>query len=267
MSVVIVAIIILTGYIFSNRYPLARFRQLRAKGWADYGHLLSYGILFSAISSLLVGVLDLFNIPTALLHYFLRIDLNTFLSSVHISFSHAQFIIWALISLLIAFSTGIRLSGQKYILAAATQLANENEFEKILYTSSMEQKTIQISLKSGKVYIGIVNQMLLTGDLNKTEYFTIFPLYSGYRDKENQVLHLTNSYTEFYKNVRSAHQENQQSQDNDKPAQAWEELLANFKTLIISAEVVSLAYFNFDDYKTINSKLITDKRRRPNRQS
>ena len=246
MSVVLVAIVILTGYIFANRYPQARFRQLRAKGWSDYGHLLSYGTLFCAVSGVIVITADYLNLPSRIIEFSLGMSIEQFLTATHTNFTQVQFILWATISLTSSLLLGKILETKTNFQKAREQLSKENEFEHILYTSSKDQKVIQISLKSSKVYIGIVNQISNIQNLDNTEYFTIFPLYSGYRDKDKQYIHLTNSYSKFYDDVSKGSANPQESSEK------WVDLQTNFKTLIMSSEVISLAFFNFDAYKKIN---------------
>ncbi|NLY64425.1 MAG: hypothetical protein GX070_05645 [Alcaligenaceae bacterium] len=256
MPVVLVAIVILAGYIFTNRYPLARFRQLRSKGWSDYGHLISYGALFSGLGGILVIFLDALNIPSFALKNTFNINIHQLLLSIHADYDQVQFVCWATVTLFLAFIVGYCTDNANNSLKATQKLANENEFEKILYTSSKEQRPIQVSLKSGKVYVGIVNQMSVTGDFNKTEYFTIFPLYSGYRDKDKSLLTLTNSYATFYEKLMPGHAQ-----------QDWQSLQNNFKTLMIGSEINSMAYFDFEAYKVINSSHRTSNRGRSRKTS
>ena len=66
MPAIIILVVLLTGFLFTSRYPLARFKQLRSSGWAFYLHAFAWGSLFSSIAVVATLLIDYVN-PT--LHY------------------------------------------------------------------------------------------------------------------------------------------------------------------------------------------------------
>jgi hypothetical protein len=69
--------------------------------------------------------------------------------------------------------------------------ANGDEIEKLFKRSVEEAVTIQVTLKNDKVYIGFSEIIPIP---HKTNYLTLTPIISGYRDKETKQLHITTDY-------------------------------------------------------------------------
>lgn len=70
-----------------------------------------------------------------------------------------------------------------------------NEFERLLESSERNEELIQITLKNDKFYIGWVKTLPVPQDTN---YISITPAFSGYRDKETKRLHFTAQYMQVY---------------------------------------------------------------------
>lgn len=68
---------------------------------------------------------------------------------------------------------------------------NGDEIEKLFKRSVEEALTIQVTLKNDKVYIGFSETIPIP---QKTNYLTLSPLMSGYRDKETKRLVITTDY-------------------------------------------------------------------------
>jgi len=68
---------------------------------------------------------------------------------------------------------------------------NGDEIEKLFKKSVEEAVTIQVTLKNDKVYIGFSEIIPIP---HKTNYLTLTPIISGYRDKETKQLHITTDY-------------------------------------------------------------------------
>ncbi len=95
---------------------------------------------------------------------------------------------------------------------------------------------LQITLKSSKVYIGYIQNTSINDNFDDTEYFTLFPLLSGYRNKDDQTLRLTTSYFEAYEQI-----------ENTTPT--TENLEDQFRILVPRSEVMSMSYFRPDYYE------------------
>jgi hypothetical protein len=113
--------------------------------------------------------------------------------------------------------------GERTILIYGSQL------EKLLYRSLIEKKRVMVSLKSGKVYIGRVLEMI-TPESNKD--FLLLPVKSGYRD-DKQRLTITTSYDEAYKDI----------QDNEPE---FIEIISDFGIVIPIPDVLSATLYRED---------------------
>lgn len=68
---------------------------------------------------------------------------------------------------------------------------NGDEIEKLFKRSGIEGILIQITLKNNKVYIGFSE---IIPEPQKTNYLTLTPIVSGYRDSETKKLTITTDY-------------------------------------------------------------------------
>lgn len=66
-----------------------------------------------------------------------------------------------------------------------------DELENLAKESADKGLTIQVTLKSNKVYIGFYEQIPIP---QKTNYLTISPILSGYRESETKKLIITTNY-------------------------------------------------------------------------
>lgn len=66
-----------------------------------------------------------------------------------------------------------------------------DELEQLLRDSVVNGQAVQLTLKNEKVYLGVVQEIQ---EPKKTNYVTLIPLYSGYRDKDTKKMKLTTSY-------------------------------------------------------------------------
>ncbi len=59
MEAFILVIIMTSGFMFTSRYPVARFKQLRSDGWDQYLHVFSWGLPFAILSFIFVSILEM----------------------------------------------------------------------------------------------------------------------------------------------------------------------------------------------------------------
>ena len=107
------------------------------------------------------------------------------------------------------------------------------------YDSALHIKPVLITLNSRKIYIGVVYKIDSDEALGKTEYFSILPLWSGYRDKDSMSLRITTFYDDHYSIVRS-----HGPTTNDR-------LFDQFKIVICSSDVATLSYFDIAVFHTL----------------
>jgi hypothetical protein len=85
------------------------------------------------------------------------------------------------------------ISYEKAIIHAIKNIGNE--FELLLETSWNDPHLIQFTLKNEKVYVGWLKTLPVPGESN---YVSILPVLSGYRESESKRMHLTTQYLDIY---------------------------------------------------------------------
>ncbi|ETF02453.1 hypothetical protein W822_16605 [Advenella kashmirensis W13003] len=253
MSAIIIAVVLLAGFLYSQLHIKTQYSLFRSTGWHTYFLAGMFGTGFA----LLAGLVTL---PLAI-----------FLPISHL----ALLAIWGGLTVLFAYMWGQRylalylfrpattrlrrrtrqmmnavgpLSRMKIKLRAlrlryetqskqeaAILLARKNRFEFMLYQAAKSVQMVQFTLKSNKVYIGYIQNTSDHDHFEDTEYITIFPLISGYRNRDDQTLTFTTYYTEAYSRI-----------DNENPEGAT--LAEEFITLIPRSEIATMAYFSPDYY-------------------
>lgn len=119
--------------------------------------------------------------------------------------------------------------------AIAKQIEEQNDgFESLLQTSQQYLKPLIISLDSGKVYIGVVNQSFFSPVENRS--FQILPFYSGFRDKETKEMKITNEYVDFL----------------DAFEKSNGERINDLTVSLPVRSIMSMSIFNADIYKELN---------------
>ncbi|MEH9281727.1 hypothetical protein RAF35_18695 [Klebsiella quasipneumoniae subsp. similipneumoniae] len=107
---------------------------------------------------------------------------------------------------------------------------------------SRPKKSILVTLSSRKVYVGIVNGIQEpTESEAPNSYISIFPIMSGYRDKDTLSITFTNSYPSEV-SVSSA-----ATADSKKIHK-----IANMDILIKSDEISHLSWFDFAVFDEVN---------------
>lgn len=101
----------------------------------------------------------------------------------------------------------------------------------------MKGNIIQLTLKNDKVYIGFSESIPIP---QKTNYLTISPLLSGYRDKETKRMVLT---TDYFGVVRTFMEE----------IEEHEEVTLKTDVIIKQDEILTANVFDLDVYERFNS--------------
>tara|TARA_B100000700_G_scaffold96215_1_gene108266 strand:+ start:2967 stop:3641 length:675 start_codon:yes stop_codon:yes gene_type:complete len=88
--------------------------------------------------------------------------------------------------------------GQERLLENLRKSVEDSPLELFLYQSFITQSLVQVSVKNDKVYVGLIVAM---GDPDGGETFkeiALLPIMSGYRDKEERKIYLSNDYPQFF---------------------------------------------------------------------
>ncbi|HDW0968425.1 TPA: hypothetical protein RK087_000285 [Enterobacter hormaechei subsp. xiangfangensis] len=107
---------------------------------------------------------------------------------------------------------------------------------------SSPKKSILVTLSSRKVYVGIVNGIQEpTESEAPNSYISIFPIMSGFRDKDTLSITFTNSYPSEFSVLSAA------TTDSKKVHK-----VANMDILIKSDEISHLSWFDFAVFDEVN---------------
>ncbi|MCD5326739.1 hypothetical protein ACFFU8_18265 [Chromobacterium piscinae] len=234
MPAILILIVLVSGFTFTTRYPLARYKQSRSSGWDSYFHVTAWGVFISLISAIIL--LGLTHIAT--------IQKLEALFPSHASYAFAKDVItpkycyavaWSVICLIVSYALGTSL---EFIWKneAIALVAAEDDFEKLLFESMARQQLIQVTLKSGKAYIGLISEQDGSKDFKKRAYISMLPYLSGYRD-DKLILQLTNNYHKHYKNI---------SDDNSD--------LIGYRVVLPISEINTAAFFDVNAFLAIQTE-------------
>lgn len=240
MDAFILVIIMTSGFMFTSRYPLARFKQLRSEGWDQYLHVFAWGLPFSSLSFLV----------TWIFHCFFNVD--EFLGDAWVGEKFSDrlsflVVLWSALSILFAWMWGYFQSTREEAVNKATLLcANENQFKQRIYEATENGNFVQITLMNRKVYIGYIKIFMELKNPD-AKYIKICPFFSGYRTEKRQILKLTNIYCEYFpeKVFRKIYDPLMMEEIVDK-------ILEPYTVVIPVKDIVSIAYWNFDFYNLVN---------------
>ena len=238
MNAVAILVIIVSGFLYTSKNPLARFKQARSSGWDSYFHVTTWGVLFAFASGVVCLFMDAINAG-----YWLAsicgIDFDQLKSNISIGPKSVKLTIWAAFSMLIAQIFGWLSDNRENIEKALVLIAEENDFERILLEAATQQLLVQVTMSTNKVYIGFPFEQASTKTLKSSAFITLFPVLSGYRDKDTLSMNLVTSYTDFYRKA--------------KEDGSWEWLRVNFQTVIPVSEIVTIAFFDLNAHDQIKS--------------
>jgi hypothetical protein len=104
------------------------------------------------------------------------------------------------------------------------------------------EKHLLVTLRCGKVYVGRITSKIIPGQREST--FQIYPMHSGYRDKEKQNLRFETDYESAYRQIMM-----EQVQTIDDIDTLDTTILRDFRIVIPMAEVNSATYFDMENYQ------------------
>jgi len=186
------------GYIIINRTIFYRHRYRRVTSQRlVFDSFIAGLILFAATYFLREIVYFLFpqfiNFCDAVVSYFpyhaklLGTSTASFVLAVGFMFS-ANFIIrrW--------------FEGYEYNLFYKSIFELGDELEQLFLKTSLKGEPVQITLKNDKVYVGFIAEV---DEPQKTNYISILPLASGYREPKTKLMELTTPYDESMETLES----------------------------------------------------------------
>lgn len=208
MWAALIVVVLVCGYLYTSTHLPSRFKLQKAVGWNAYFlvALKGGGLLFSGfIVSLFIWfslwiIMTLLNLP----HY-LGADYKAF-SFVYdlwgmrvLGLSMPSFVV---IGCTILVSIGATKNAEKdrknpqRMNALFKELANESATESLMFEAIDKGLLLLITLKSRKVYVGMVDEARFAN--LDTDTIVIIPFMSGYRDKDTLTFCVEHNYADHY---------------------------------------------------------------------
>ncbi|MEY8185560.1 hypothetical protein AB9C95_11215 [Serratia marcescens] len=211
MSAALVVVVLVCGYLYINSHIPSKILFKKTTGWQSYFQVALKGSIYLTIAFLLLSfvwsiafiLMFILNIPT-----FLGADYSKFTFAIDLlefKIAGLGFPFILLVALTSALSFGESKQVEKNLKKAAYR---RQLFEEISSSSSIESMMLEsidskshllvsITLKSRKVYIGMVHEARL--EEHDTDVIVIIPFLSGYRHKDTLSFVEEVNYADHYK--------------------------------------------------------------------
>ncbi|MDH2923800.1 hypothetical protein EV693_105107 [Nicoletella semolina] len=246
MAILAVMLILILGYYYSSNYLPERFKLKRSAGWESYVLLGSHGIKFVVRGTLFVLVMwgflyalsALLNIFTYFGFNYQPFSLERYLTTDILEIKVYYF----LLALGATVACQTELNQKKFDVNRIYQeMSSANNIVNLLFSAMSSQTPVKVSLKSKKVYVGIVyGTQFSSADL---ENIVIIPYLSGYRDKDKLHIIFDCNYLPVYQKYNISHSESEETLN-----------LKYFRNVIRVSEIESISLFDmkyFDDFERV----------------
>lgn len=141
-----------------------------------------------------------------------------------------------------------------------------DELEQLFLTTSLKGEPVQITLKNNKVYVGFITEV---NEPQKTNYISILPLASGYREPKTKLMELTTPYQEIVEALESDEEDitdgTKQEANSQNAADVFEieenDFLVQLEEMIVvikQDEILSANQFNAEIYQRFQDAIQKD---------
>lgn len=240
MWIVFILVVLCLGYLQATSTPFGRATLKRCQGWEAYAHLAKNGIGLLLQGVLLTLMLAVMLYVLATVSYLIIWLANSEISPYKFVYSLLSLNLFRGVKayefLTVIFSYLYYLGQQKKEKSTESwkeSFKNQDALLSIVLSAAESQTPLRISLKSRKIYIGLVeSEQFERADLDN---LAIIPFLSGHRDKDTLEMRVDHNYYSVY--VKNNILE---KGDFSK--------LSDFKVIIRLSEVESLSLFDIDYY-------------------
>ncbi|HHH2174850.1 TPA: hypothetical protein ACPY6A_001736 [Yersinia enterocolitica] len=220
MFALLIIPLIVSGYIVLTTHPYHFYRLHRYDGQLLYMKAAKYGV-WCLVWSIILAFLIKLSLPKIHMVTFFSEQLNfskdkhndrvigwlvlLSCSSIFIAwlwgFSSKILTTWRtqIINLIQGIEVDNDIASELVKLRMLQDLVSEGSMDKMFFDSLVDRKPVLITLKSKKLYVGIVSAL---GEPNEKDgpntEISILPIMSGYRDKDTLRVIFTNDYNDFY---------------------------------------------------------------------
>jgi len=205
MATLLLAVILVSGFLYVNLSLSTRYRYKRSNGWDAYFFVAAWGIVFFLAGGFFTFALNISG-GFRWLSNALNLTPDSFNGMLSTTTDKSQRIneikqiAWVVISIVLAALFGWlnkrRTSKGDRRWDALAKAVGNNAFESLLMEASARQFPIIATLSSRKIYVGLVTCPALENGLS--EHLEILPMLSGYRDKDDLTISITTNYHQHY---------------------------------------------------------------------
>ncbi|KHE02138.1 hypothetical protein NL54_06915 [Pantoea stewartii] len=212
MGPLIIMVVLVCGFWYTENHYQSRIRQARTNGWNSYFYVAMHGCKFAIQGFMMVSLLYLLLMITTLVFKIISLfepslyaNLFSWMTEIKIMSYPLFFVLSMVAAVLLAYEQGLKakraLENEETRQKAYREMAAQDGIEALLVQAIDEGKLIFVTLKSRKVYIGYVAAPRM--EHQDTQHLAIIPYISGYRDKDTLRYHEQHRYYELYlsKNV------------------------------------------------------------------
>jgi hypothetical protein len=246
MGAFAVAFILISGYIYVSNSTFQMYITRREDGHRYYFRCGSYGIYFCILGIIISICLDRYDVPTILLSCFFNTSIEQLTGVTQYTKTLQDYLS---LKMVLGSSLAVILAP---IASFIDNICRDDEksrkfihkekspaLEKFLFECGSELQTVLISLKSRKIYVGIVNDIPI--ESGEVEHFSILPVLSGYREKDKLTVAFTTNYYLHYENNLD---------DEGNPIDGSGASIDDFVEMIPVSEIAHIGRFDIDTYKS-----------------
>lgn len=240
MAALFLFLILIMGYYYASNSKIAKINLRRSAGWETYVYLGFHGTCFVLLGVLICAVMYL---PVWIILSFFdwlfnaKLNLSILKFLKYIIFDGIQ--IYHVIISFLAYGVckaKINEENSKQDLSEQLKQLSQNDgVVNLVLESAYKQKPIRVSLKSKKVYVGLV----LAEQFERIDLdcIVLVPLLSGYRDKDTLDIFFDCNYYSVYEKNKLFERPEFSKDDMLK--------LEDFRLAIRISEVESVSLFDF----------------------
>lgn len=253
MSAALIVIVLVCGYLFINSHIPSKHKFKKSTGWHSYFQValkgsyyvfVSFIVLLAAWIALLV-TMWLLNFPLIFTDKYEAFTYAYDVLNVKFVGLGLPFLLLVVITALMSFGESKneekKLRNNHERLRLYREIASASPIEAILLESMTSNMNlmVSISMKSRKVYIGIVHEARLED--HDTDTIVIIPFLSGYRDKDTLNFVEEVNYAEHYNDCGIT--------SDSSPLS-----LSQYRHVIPRDQIESVSLFNSDMYTEFKRK-------------
>lgn len=200
MAVLFTMLILVVGYHYARSLPSEKVNLKRSAGWETYVYLGFHGLRF-LVTALVIAIILwivvflVLNFVDWVFNLSVRIWLQRQVTCILFDDIQVYHVLVAVFAWALCQSE-IKDKVEQGNTLIVENIRNYDGLLRLVIEAASTQKPLRLSLKSRKVYVGLVmEEQFESGDL---DYVLIVPLVSGYRDKDTLDIFFDCSYVSVY---------------------------------------------------------------------